>query len=114
MSGGKSSSKTETKTSQETIASDASGVIGGDVFQGQIEFGDFSPEVAGAFSQLVDLTNTAITGAGNIAASSIERVSERADRIDDPALAATQSTMPLLIAGIVTAGLVAAIFAWRS
>lgn len=114
MSGGKSSSSTETKTSQSTIASDASGVIAGDVFQGDIEFsGEFTPQVADAFQGLIELTNTAIQGAGNIAIDSISRVSERADNIDNPDLATTRSITPLVLAGIVVAGVVGIIFVWR-
>ena len=66
MSGGKSSSSTDTQTSQSTVASDVSGVIGGDVFQGDFEIsGDFTPAVADAFQGLINLANSTIQGAGD-------------------------------------------------
>lgn len=114
MSGGSSKSSTETKTSQSTIASDASGVIAGDVFQGDIEFsGEFTPQVASAFEGLINLTNQAIQGAGQLATSSIAQVSERADAIDNPDLATTRSITPLLLAGIALAGVAGIIYVWR-
>jgi len=125
MSGGKSKSSTRSSTSQSTIASDTSGVVDGDVYQGNIEFsGDFNPAVSDAFSALIDLTNNAITGAGDIATDSIAqaediakesiaRVSERAETIDNPDLATLRGQTPLITTGLVLAAIVGIIYVWR-
>lgn len=127
--GGKSSSSTTTTTKQEVFtennAADASGVIAGNVLQGEITYTEeFGDTVAGAFGKLVELANTAIlgagelaelsiTGAGEIAGTSLDKVSQRAETIDNPDLASTRAFTPLFIAGGALATVVALFYIWR-
>ena len=90
-------------------------MVGRNLIQGENltyveEFGD---DVAGAFGQLIDLANAALSGAGEIAASSIVAVSQRADAIDNPDIATTRSMQPLILAGIGTVAALGLLYIWK-
>lgn len=111
--GGKSSSSTKTQTTQNvsntTTQADASGVITGSVFQGeQIYYSqEFGPEVADAFSKLINLTGNALDTASSAGAFAIEAVSQRAERAEQPDTSLARSAIPMvLVASIVVIWLI--------
>jgi len=125
--GGKSSSSstTQTTTTQEifndTKQADASGVIGGNVLQGEITYIDeFGEGVGGAFNSLINLANTAITGAALVVTDSIDQsnnaiveVAKRAETADNPDLATQRANTPIIMAVIGASVLVGVFYIWR-
>lgn len=122
--GGKSSSSTSTKTTQnvsnQTANADASGVITGNVLQGEITYTDeFGPGVQDAFNQLINLssdagnlvgnafsdliqlTNKSVDIAASTGATAIEQVSRRVEQQEQPELSVVRDLIPVLMIGVV-------------
>lgn len=116
--GGKSSSssKTSTTTTQnitnETAQADASGVITGNVLQGEITYTEeFGSNVAGAFGQLIELANTSINLAERAGSTAIDKVSERFENAEQPEISVVRDLIPVMM--IVAVGLTAFAFFGR-
>jgi len=110
MSGGKSSSNTTTTTQQdiknETNQAEASGVVSGDVLQGQIEYyNEFGPDVLEAFKSLIDLTSDTIQTAERTGAYALESVATRRSEEEQPGLSSVNALMPVLIIGSIGAAI---------
>lgn len=99
MGGGSSKSSTTTKTTQnittDTKQADASGVITGNVLQGEITYTEsFGPEVQQAFSQLIDLSaagTNAVSGAFKDLIDLSNRSLDLTERAGSAALEGVQS-----------------------
>jgi hypothetical protein len=114
--GGKSSSSTTTTTTQEVFTennqADASGVITGNVLQGEITYSDeFSDNVSGAFDALINLSNRSldlVSEAGGLigdtGAQAIDYVARRVEQQEEPEIAAVKELFPIIMAGIIVGG----------
>lgn len=111
--GGKSKSSTETKTSttttqniqNDTRQADASGVVGGNLLQGEITYNEQFPEgVATAFQSVIELANNAMTGAKGVADTALDKVAVRSAQAENPQLSTIQELVPVAMLGVVVIG----------
>ncbi len=135
MSGGKSSTTEQQSTAQSTVSGVNTGLISQGSSQspvvsaGQTAFSSIKgnihidelqqipPEVAGAFSKIIDTVNkaldinqTTVTAGQKIisdtTASAIQKVADRSEVTEQPGLAVVTKLIPVLTAGLVVVGLV--------
>lgn len=112
MGGGKSSSSNQ--STQETVSSNANGVVG-DVYQGKdITINQELPDAAvEVFKQLVSLTGQSLDLAEAAGTVALEKVGDRTQAATQPDLTLAQASMknvPYIVGAV---ALVAVIYFWR-